>query len=92
MVTVAHEGQEQKEAEEAAIQLEKDEEKKRKERLKKGKDDMLEKRRRIRAVTKEIKLEEQKKVVERDEAWIARQDEKQLRGDIRLSKRRNKGS
>ena len=87
-VKAARERQEQKEAEEKVNQQKKDEETQRREQKKKEKALMLEERRRLRLEAKEARLrEQQQKAVAREEAKIAREVEKQLKDDIKSSKK-----
>ena len=88
----ARDRQAQKEAEEKAIELQKAEETKRKEQQKAEKARVLEERKRMRAVAKEIRLQEQRaKAAEREEAKLARQVDQQLKNDlkqVRISKKK----
>ena len=87
-VQAARDRQEQKDAEEKAMQLQKDEDTKHKKEKKKEKALLLEERRRARVAAREAReLEKQKKAIEREEVKIARQAERQLKEDIKLSKK-----
>jgi hypothetical protein len=84
----ARDCQVQKEEAERALQLQKDEETQCKREQKAEKARMLEERKHIRAVAKEIRLQEQRtKAAAREEAKITRQANQQLKNNLKQAKK-----
>ena len=84
----ARDRQVQKEEAERALQLQKDEETQRKREQKAEKARMLEERKHMRAVAKEIRLQEQRtKAAAREEAKITRQANQQLKNNLKQAKK-----
>ena len=84
----ARDRQVQKEEAEKALQLQKDEKRRRKEEQKAEKTRMLEERKCMRAVAKEIRLQEQHaKPAAQEEGKIARQADQQIKNDLKQAKK-----
>jgi hypothetical protein len=87
-VQAAHDKQEEKDKEAKAEKAKKDKKSRLREEAKKEKAQVLEERKEIRAVAKELKLQEQrKKIAEREEKKTQKELKDQLKKDIQLSKK-----